>query len=68
MVRAALPKLRAKDDWLLTGRGPAEAATTGRAAPVEEDSNAPAFEIDPLDDESVVDDLEDDFAEENDEN
>ena len=67
MVRAALPKLSATDEWLLTGSGPAEAATTGRAAPAEEDSNAPAFEIDPLDDDSAVEELEEHSADENDE-
>ena len=67
MVRAALPKLSAKDDWLLTGGGPAEAATTGRAAPVKEDSSALAFDIDHLDDDSAVEDLEEDSADENDE-
>ena len=65
MARAALPKLSAKDDWLLTGRGPEEAVTTDRAAPVGEDSGAPAYEIDPLADETdpLVD--ESDSADEN---
>ena len=67
MVRAALPKLSAKDDWLLTGTGPAETVTTGRAAPVEEDSSAPAFEIDHLDDDPAAEELEEDSADENDE-
>ena len=59
MARAALPKLSAKDDWLLTGRGPAEAVTTDRAAPVEEDSGAPAYEADPSDDDSDIASVED---------
>ena len=65
MARAALPKLSARDDWLLTGRGPAEAVTTDRAVPVEEDSSAPAYEIDPLADETdpLIDDS--DSADEN---
>ena len=49
MTRAALPRLSARDDWLLTG--PAEAATTGSAL-VEEDSGAPAYETDPLAEDS----------------
>ena len=52
MARAALPKLFAKDDWLLMGKGPAEAARTGRAALVGQDSSAPVYEVDPMDDDS----------------
>ena len=52
MTRAALPRLSARCEWLLTRRGPAEAATTDRAAPVEENSGAPAYEIEPLAEES----------------
>ena len=65
MARVGLRKLSAKDDWLLARKGPAEVVTTDRAAPVEEDSGAPAHEIDPLPEETDPLADESDSADEN---
>ena len=45
-----------------------EAVTTDRAAPVEDDSGAPAYEADPLDDDSDIAGVEDGDREPGDEN
>ena len=52
----------------LRAGGPRRPSRQAGLPPVEDDSNAPAFEIDLLDDEPSGAGPDDEFAEENDEN